>query len=534
MSDQDLQKILAELYQLDPELKQHAAALKNLLVSMSDFQPDTKFDPAFAAELKQRILSQSSKPAFKIKTNFSFMNKKIYLATGALAIFAFALLSVLKISQKVPSMPFSGLATKEVSELPNGAFGRLGSGSATDMQATATPAPGLGGGSASGALAERSMGGGGFAPVSNLAVDAKMIAPYYAYRYEYKGEALNLESASGAVFRRLKNDGQSGKALASLLSGFDLPLIDLDSFANLRATNLSLTEDKDLGLMINFDFNEDTVFISENWEKWRITERENCGNDQACYDRWRLKISDVPADSQLIALADNFLASKNINRANYGEPLVDNSWRLMYDQSPDKANAYIPEYATVIYPLLIDNQAVRDQSGSYTGLRVTINLLKNSASGVSGLSPYRYESSAYDLETAADAVISAAEKGGWNRLWYGESTNIQTLELGTPEKAYIQWWRYINGRNDELIVPALVFPVLNAPNENYFGPRQVIVPLVKELLAEINQSEPLFPQPIDGGSGDQPVIMVEPAATPLRPEPRLESLPAETTSNPAL
>ncbi len=533
MTDNDLNKILNDLYALEPELRQHTEALKKLIIQMSDFRPDTKFDPAFAARLKDKILSQQVEPSvsFTNLINYNFMNKKIYLTTGALAVVAIAIIAVVSISGPKLILPGTNNISLGISELSDKAFGSLTTNNVASKEA-APVAMGLGGATMSGVMAERSVGAGGdaMAAVSSVSLDAKMIAPYFAYRYEYKGESLSLEDASGAVFRRLKNDGQSGRALASLLTGFSFPNLNLDAFTNLRATNLSLMEDKDLGLMVNFDFNEDTVYISENWEKWRIMERENCGNDQACYDRWRLKISDVPADDELIAMANQLLTDKQIDRENYGAPVVDNSWRIMYDQTADKNNAYVPEYATVVYPLIINDEAVRDQSGSYAGLRVTINLLKKAASGVSGLSPYRYESSSYDLETASDIVISAAEKGGWNRMWYGETANVSTLELGTPEKTYVQWWRYANGRNDELVVPALIFPILNIPTENYYGPRQIIVPLVKEMLVEINQNDQIMPRPIDGGIGDQPVIMTKPAAATeptIIVEPRVNILPLE-------
>lgn len=536
MTSTELRNILAELYRLEPELKEHEAGLCQLIAQMSDLKPDTKFDPAFAARLKIQL--QSKTPANAHGTvepiarpqdqtnksesfNINLMNKKIYFAVGSVAVMAVVIILATTVLR--PGLKTPGGSIETISQLPAGAFGSLAllnnnannAGGEGNNLAAGAPAPlGLGGDAESGAFAARSQsGGGGTASTisSDLAVESKMIAPYFSYKYKYTGAPLELIENASSVYRRLKGDGESGRALANLVRGLNLSELDLSTFSNLRATNLSLIEDKDKGLMVNFDFNEDNIYISENWEKWRIMERESCNGDQACWDRFRLQLSDVPADNELIALADRFLSDHKVSRERYGEPQVDNAWREVYAQMPDKNNFYIPEYSTVIYPLLLDGEPVRDQSGSYTGLRVTINLLKKAASGLSGLAPYRYQSSSYELETSAESIIRVAESGGWNHGWFGGNEDTRTLELGTPERVYVQLWHYTGGRNDELLVPSLIFPILNPPSDMYYGPRTVIVPLVKEMLDELNKQPQIMPLPIDGGGGDQPIIMSETA-----------------------
>lgn len=525
MTNSELNRILLELYTLEPDLREHEETLKSLILKMSGLKPDTKFDPAFAARLKATIIGESSLARInnepkKQLINFNYMNKKIYWTSGSLAVMAVIIFVITSLMNPGLVGPRSESPAGSISELPAGAFGNLASLNSPNQETAASGnglvAPlGLGGdGQESGALAARSIASDGnleTSAVSSDLVDSKMmILPYYGFNYEYVGEEINLTESEGAVYRRLKGDGQAGRALAGLVSGLDVPEIDLSTFSNLRTTNLSLTEDKDLGLMITLDYMEDNIFISENWERWRIMERENCAGDQACWDRWRLQIADVPADANLIAQASSFLNQHKVSLEHYGEPIVDNNWREMYIQAPDKNNFYIPEYASVIYPLLINGDPVRDQSGSYSGLRVTINLLRNAASGLSGLSPYRYESSAYELETDAQNVIAAAEKGGWNRGWFGGSENTRTLKLGTPEKALVQMWRYADGRSSELMVPALIFPVLEQPTDGtYYGGKYVTVPLVKEMLAELNKEQSNWPRPVDGRGGDEPVTIME-------------------------
>ncbi len=506
MTTSELNRILLELYALEPELKNHETALKDLILKMSDLKPDTKFDPAFAARLKAEI--EADQHQKKQIINFNFMNKKIYWATGSLAVTAVLIFVFTSLMSPGLIGPKYNWPSETISQLPAGAFGNLASLNNLSQEASgSTVAPmGLGGGGSEGAaLATRSAGG-------DMAEQKMMIMPYNNYTYKYVGDDLELSESQGSVYRRIKGDGQSGRALANLIGGLNIAEVDLGTFSNLKATNLSLMEDKEMGLMVSLDFNEDNIFISENWERWQIAERNNCAGDQACWDRWRMKIEDVPADSSLISMANSFLRQHNVNLEHYGEPIVDNNWREMYIQATDKNNFYIPEYSTVIYPLLINDKPVRDQSGSYSGLRVTINLLRNAASGLSGLSPYRYESSSYQLETDAQKIIAVAEKGGWNRGWFGGSENVRTLSLGTPEKSLIHMWQYSNGKSSELMVPALIFPVLDQPNDgSYYGAKYITVPLAQEMLNDLNKDQQDLPIPVDGRGGDDKLIIMESA-----------------------
>lgn len=456
------------------------------------------------------------------------MNKKFYLGVGSVAVLGLVVLffvtnwriknteplaTVIPSQKQVANQP-----EVAVVKLAKGAYGSLalavGANNSVGLEsAKAIAAPGLGGGQGMMTIAADSSASATSvsAPAQPALVSSKMIAPMRNFKYVYKG-ALDLKADSGSVYRRLKGDGYLANNLTSLISNQDLGLVNLQSFSNLKMTNLSLTEDKELGLMVNLDFNEDTIYISENWEKWQLPERNSC-IDEACFNRFRLKMADVSSDPELITMADKFLSYYNISLTNYGAAQVDNSWRLGYEQMADKNNFYISEYATVVYPLMIDGAPVLDQSGNYSGLRVTINLLRKNASGLNGLSPYRYEASDYALETDESRLMKVLANGGWNRFYYygQESTAATEIELGTPVKSLVQMWRYTNNHNEELLVPALVFPVLNTPSD-YYGQKFVSIPLVKELVDE------LLVEPNSGGGGGiipMPAGVSSPASGPM-------------------
>lgn len=520
----EINNILAELYALDPSLKEHESSLISLISQMSDLKPDTKFDKKFAARLKKQLFQEEKVS----KINFNFMNKRLYFALSSVALVAVVILLVQINAQKSGDGNYQQMLgtindsqdnaiDSGVVKLVAGAYGSLGSANsnfsvdaiASEQTAKSVAPLGMGGGrneaATTGAadMPTNSLVSPSAVAVSRMvdpAISSKMIMPpAFSFKYVYKGEPLELKEENGDVYRRIKGDGQMGKNLVSLLDDQNLGQVNLKAFNNLRMTNLSLLEDRDLGLMLNFDFNEDSVYISENWEKWRIQERESC-TDEACFNRFRLKMEDVPADDSVIAWANDFLSTYGISLEHYGEPSVENNWKQDYEKSADKNNYYIPEYVTVVYPLMIDGQPARDQGGNYTGLRVTINLMRKAASGLNGLMPYRYESSSYALETDADSVLKVVENGGWNRMYYYmTATETREIELGTPSRTLVQTWKYNGGKNEELLVPALVFPVLNSPSE-YYGSKFVTVPLVKEMLGELKGS-------VTPGGGAEPVPM---------------------------
>lgn len=538
MQENKLKNILTEIYALDPGLKEHESVLVQLIERMEATKPDTKLDSAFVAALRAEIISAAAEHSENKRLfNFNFMNKNIYLAAGSLAVASLLFLAFINFYGPVnkPSA-ISGLLNKSaqteqgITKLAAGAFGSLtginagGDLVAGNQEAAPARAYGLGGGGAgaSNAAAKTTT----FAAVSLSEADGKMITEptiepgvggdmkimplFFGFKYVYTGEDFDLSETEAAVYRRLKGQGNVSRDLARTLSTFGFSDLSLNTFRDLKVTNISFAEDSDLGLLVNFDLNEDNIYIFENWEKWRWKERDACGSDMACWESFRLKIGDVPADSEMIRMSNEFLAKHRVNLDNYGQPQIDNNWRTYYDQAPDKANFYIPENITVVYPLLINGEEVRDQSGGYAGLRVTINIVRKAASGLSGLAPYRYEASDYVMETDRGAIIKVAENGGWNRNYYMymQSENLQTIELGTPTKSYVQTWKHDNGRNDELLVPALIFPVLNRPTSEfyYYGGDYVVVPLVKEMIEELGRKPEVWPMWIDGVEPIMPVI----------------------------
>ena len=503
MQKDKLDLLLQELYSWNPKLEEKEAELIKLIESMAEAKPDTKFDEVFAADLKKDLLSHrillDNDDGLKDNNlffNFKSMNKKIYIAVGSVAVLGVAILAIMLNAFPKDKISFiNGSKSNQFVKAQPGAFGSLAlltsnnSNSANQMAKGAAAVPATSEMSSArtvasvDSLAAPAVGMGG----GNLAYKM-IVAPMHSYKYVYKGEPLNLTESSGTVYRRIKGDGNLSSNLDSLISTKAFGPIDLGKFSNLRTSSISLLEDKKLGLNINIDFNEESVSIYQNWQQWQ-SDRDKCGDDQACWDSYRIKIDNVPGDDVLINKAASFLSEKGINLEHYGAAKVDNNWRLNYEASTDKANYYIPEEMSVIYPLVVDGQEVYDQSGNPDGLRVSVNLLQNAVSGVSNLNSYRYETSDYTLETDASKILGLAEKGGYGSgiFYASENQDNITLELGTPSKSLIRLWRYTNNTNEELLIPALIFPINNVPAD-YYGSKYITVPLVQEMVTELSNN----------------------------------------------
>lgn len=330
------------------------------------------------------------------------------------------------------------------------------------------------------------MGGGGTA-------DAKMVSgimppfEFKNYKFEYKGE-LSVGSSSAEVLRRIKTIN-TGVDAGSLLASLNFGPANLSSFSGMAMQSASFIQKEELGYNINISFDDGSVSIGQNWEMWPAGK---CGSDQSCFDAQRVKYEEVPSDADAIAIAESFVKDHGINISMFGAPEVNNFWRTSYDAAPDKASYYLPETVDVVYPLELDKLGVYDEySGQKQGLVISVHVKTKRVASAYGLTTQAYESSSYESETDTKKILSYAEVGGINS-YRSEGAKTETLELGEPTRGFIRYYNYVSiasaslgNRNEELLVPALIFPIKNIPKDDpNFYRTSVIVPLVKEVLDE--------------------------------------------------
>ncbi len=515
-----MKKILAELYKLEPELKKHEEDLKILIEELIKAKPDTKFDKAFAKKLKTQLSSYNQSPS-----NQNRMQKLLYVFSGValcaliVAGFGYFKPGSLDFSNKLAyenqeessslPQPENIVFQRKIAKVADNAFGDLGqivnnsgnaglgaggagatneiiqnepglteefvatdSDEATPNNAEAKTVPTV-------EVEEYGIGGGGV---------ESSIAPYQPtkYVYNYIGEDLDLSRETVEVLKRIKNE-DSQISVTKLLKNFNFDVADLSKFKDTKLENLSFSEDRSYGYSVYIDFRNENISINENWSKWDPCYYPEC--EPKMFDK-----NSLPSDEKIIALSDEFLAEYSIDTTNYGEPEIQKYW----EQYPEENQGYLPEYITVLYPLIVKDKPVYHEGGSKNGLNTTVNINKMKASGVWDLNSQTYESSSYPAETDAKKILENAKKGGFNWYWYHypeEKAKVVELELDTPQEVYLKIWNYEDNTNEELLIPALLFPITEESKNNvdpYFYRENVIVPLVEDIL-DAEDSTPYGP-----------------------------------------
>src|SRR3989344_6038265 len=127
--DKNISQILAELYALEPKLKEHEAELITIVQQLLAAKPDTRFDKQFASRLRAELAGQDQTSPLN-SFNFNFMQKFGYILGGA-AIASVLLVPVLLTNLSKPGSGSLiidvgvGTGTK-ITLLDEQAFGNLG------------------------------------------------------------------------------------------------------------------------------------------------------------------------------------------------------------------------------------------------------------------------------------------------------------------------------------------------------------------------------------------------------------------------
>lgn len=480
-----LQKILRDLYELDPGLKKHEETLIRIIEEIVASRPSTKFDSRFAEKLRERVLQEIQKISKErntadIKNNLIFMKKFYYMFGGALIAF---ILTVPIIFQKAPfgsirqsqKMKDSAL---EMERLSDSAFGALSLGGEERM---AVP-KGLGGGSPLTGSGSSSGGAGAqkFTEAAGVSVSSEsplIMPPEYItnYKFVYRGKPVSVSEKKLEVLRRARGKGVDFSALN--IPSSEIFGVDLSTFNNTKLQSLSVLEERDLGYNIFVNYEDGSLSISENWMKWG----QDCFGP-GCPGYMPLSLSDVPEDSKTIAIANSFIKEHKIRVENFGEPEVVNDWRAFAAEEPDISQTYIPEILSVLYPQKIAGKFVYEESGQKTGIMVNVNIRKMKAGGAWNIGAQNYQSSLYEVEEDFNRILKVAERGGIYGYQNDNASKILEIELGAPTLEYMRFWNYQERISEELLLPALVFPVAKNTVPEMSWKKNVIIPVVKEIL----------------------------------------------------
>jgi len=467
-----VEQILEDLYLIDNSLREYQTELEEIVEKLLAAKPEVEINEQFKQDLRRQILARieqikGQEPAKSIKSMFKF-NKLSYGIYGAVLSLIVVVVGAYFINQQgiLVGSPKLGLGDKfAVNSLPDGAFGSLTAEETTSSE--------LGTGGSGRAQSEATgIGGGGGMP----GVGPELIK----YNYTYNGDDLVLDQDKVEVLRRIKGKASSG--IANLIKNINFGMVDLSNFSNADLETASFVQDKELGYAVYVNFREGSISINSHWQAWK--DILGICYEQGCVRPEPLDISDIPSEERLIEIADRFIKEYNIKMDNYGQPETRRNWLIAQFERSDM---YSMDTVQLTYPLIINDRNVYDQWGNMIGLNLTINLRVMKVVSLYDLHTLNYEGSLYEAETDAAKILEVTEKGGTNQAVFGRNAS-KTIEaeIGNPSAIYMKTYKHEAGYSEELLVPALLFPVSKTVEKGVYYKENVVVPLVKELLEQGN------------------------------------------------
>lgn len=485
--------LIKELLALDPSLAKHRGELKELLATLLEAKPNAEPSKAFQRELllklraKMKAQTEDAPPYF---FPFSLMINRYLFAGGGVFVGALLMLAVFTVPDMIPAPKTSNSNSIAMQKEPE-AFGSL----SVYQESTA---PGRGGGGMT--RLESGGGGGGVPDMAN----SMMIAPdsYTQTRYSFDG-SFELPSEDVEVFKRVRPS--SKPSINTVAKGFAQTMIDWNAFRDLNVTHVNFMQNGDSGYNISIDFNEGMVSL---YRIFGPSERPefNC-RDEACFERYRLRESDMLSDAEAIRIAQNFIREFDIDVSQYGEPVMQDEWRVWYARTEDKSSFYFPEQMNVMFPMLINGKPVYEEYGGVYGLNMSIDIRTETVSGMYNYALQNFEGSAYAPLTDMEQARRHIEVGTLYS-WEDPSAKKVYATLGEPEEVYMHYsmWDEQGRTSKELFVPALAFPVVENSENEFDNRERVLLPLAKDIFPKQEDlPRPLpLPMPVD-----DPRVMIE-------------------------
>jgi len=495
MNNNEIKKILSDLYALDPALRSHEKDLIAIIQTLA-IKPEAHYDSAFAANLRVQLLAELERShAEKRITSQAFvgifMGRPFRYAVLAVAVIAVGAIAFISLHPKTGGPVALNSSKVAITNVGANAFGTL-SAQNTASGGQQTQAQGSGVAPVATNAAAPMMAAGVGSTTSGNAISgiiARPINPVYfaAIKYDYTGSPISQTQTQLNVLKKVVAPLSANQATAALeQAGFGQ--VDISSFNGLTMSTVTLSENQNFGYQISLDLAGGTISIDQNYNEWP----QNATTPLAA--------SDIPSDGAVITTVEQFFAMHGIATTTYGAPKVSHQNNMIVPATIPKSAIsgasgitsnmpMIPYYSDseqVLYPLVVNGQNVYDTNGNEIGLTVEVNVRYNRVSDVYGLDTESYQSSAYDAITDAGTILSMAKNPLSYPVMYntvnGSSdvpANTTTYDLGTPTMAYETVYQTDSqGQSNEFLVPAFVFPVLGNASDTVA--QNIVVPLIKD------------------------------------------------------
>lgn len=415
-------------------------------------------DETFRANLRFKLMEKLNNPKANFMQNI-FSKKLIFSLTGAAAVLIIALVAFQNILPGTTRVA----ARQGFGALPNVTGGGFGAG-------------GMGGDAA--ALSARPQSGGAAPAISEGAKVADlsiMPAPDYLppiVTYIWEGEAPELPAEMTVLRDRPLDLGRSVIGTMAKLTG--VGALSNASSGFLQNISFSLPN-------LAYTFNVDQ---SGRYNMWST----------GSYGEYRQpKPEDIPADAELIGIANDFLNKMGIDRAKYGEPFVDTTWKeyaLLNSTEGRIAPEWVPAQVAVSYPETMSDLPVLNWSGNLDGaISVNVDIFKKSVMGMNGRGLSNKDQSLYPTKNK-DQIKAEVLKGGVNPWWGSYPLSLTpeqearrpkvTITLNNDAKlGYLQQFKYDANQSQTFWLPVIT---LRGNLTDQYGNKQIynmIVPVIQ-------------------------------------------------------
>lgn len=180
-----------------------------------------------------------------------------------------------------------------------------------------------------------------------------------------------------------------------------------------------------------------------------------------------------------LKIAKEFLEGVGVDLSQYDAPVFSSnaSGLITVPKALDDAQAKVvpSSFVTVAYPDIVNGRPVFDQSGSRSGMVVSITGGK--VQSVYGITRKSYEYSAYETKSLDDISKVIAEGGVYGQ--YTANATTENVQLGELIQGYIKVNQYSSNKFDTLYLPAYAFKNPKADQSTYYVPEYIVAPLIK-------------------------------------------------------
>lgn len=446
-------KILAELFALDPKLKEQEKELKKIISEMLKHKPEILQDEEYKQHLLEELLQTNNNLSFK-KNNMNIF-KKIAIMLGGTALAAFALMPYINNSNP------SNLPGEEISFLTN-EIAESEEDFALDVEDNVAQ------------LNESLHGNGGGRGGAEMMASDKAISsimPYPGrsnYTYKYQGEDLELKEEKLPVIKAEEMNMEID--YASLFKNVEIDALKLDQFKDLKIANVSFEEEGDNAYRINLNLKNGQLNINKIWDTW-----EEFQKDEYVIDKYNV------TDKDIIKVANSFIKEYGINLKNYGEAELLESPKIFATRE------YKPDSYQVVYPLLVEGKKVMTNWGNLVGVSVSVDLRTGKVSDFYGFEPKTYTSKQYPAVTDFGKIKELVDKTGDSKFAFEEETEEEIVKVKKPEQVWLEYRSYSNNSSKLYLVPALAFEneYPESEKDTWISRRKTVLPLISEMLEKM-------------------------------------------------